>query len=44
VTVSGQPATVNADGAFEAEVIVGSEPIVIEATDEAGNTTTLRIE
>jgi hypothetical protein len=43
VTVSGQPAAVEADGAFEIEIIVGSEPIIIEATDAAGNTTTVRI-
>jgi anti-sigma-K factor RskA len=44
VTVSGLPVMVDVDGTFETKIIVGSEPIIIEATDEAGNTTTVRIE
>lgn len=44
VTVDGVTATVDAAGNFEIQIVAGSEPIVVTATDVSGNNVSVEIE
>jgi hypothetical protein len=44
VTVNGVAAVVDASGNFEIQVVAGSEPIVVTATDVSGNSVSVEIE
>lgn len=43
VTVAGQPVEVDASGAFEVQLAVSADPIIIEAEDAAGNVVIVQI-
>jgi hypothetical protein len=44
VTVAGAPVPVDENGYFEAQVVAGSAPIIVEATRPGGNTVSVAIE